>query len=52
MISLELCKKILCKNGKKYTDEQIKQIREYLYQLAKIDIENFKNLKSNKNERH
>jgi hypothetical protein len=42
MLSLDLCKSILNKNGKKYTEEQVKQIREYLYQLAKIDVEFFK----------
>jgi len=45
MVSMEMCKKILTKNGKKYTDEQIKQVKDYLYQIAKIDIENFKNIK-------
>lgn len=41
-ISLSKCKSILNKNGNKYTDEQIIQIRDYLYQIAKIDVEIFK----------
>lgn len=40
MITLSDCKKIL-NNGskKKYNDEEVKQIREYLYFLAGLQIE-------------
>lgn len=38
-ISVEECRKILCKNGGSYTQEEILQIRDYLYQLALIDME-------------
>lgn len=42
MISLEECKRILKNSEKSYTDEDIKEIREILYQFAQIqlDIEN------------
>ena len=42
MLSLEKCKKILNNGKKKYTDEEVKQIREYLTMLAEIQIENEK----------
>ena len=41
MISIELCKKILNKKEKKYSNEQVKVIRDYLYQMA-IIIEELK----------
>lgn len=42
MLSLEVCKKILNKGKKKYTDEEIKLIREYIFFLAELQIENNK----------
>ena len=39
MISLELCRRILNKNGRKYTDEEIEMIREFLYKIGEIQIE-------------
>ena len=39
MLSIEICKKILNTDKKKYTDEEIKQIREFLYQMVQIQIE-------------
>lgn len=39
MLSVEVCKKALNKNSKKFTDEQIKQIRDLLYALATIEYE-------------
>ena len=38
MLSFNECKKILNGNGKTYTDEQIKLITEYLWELAKLEI--------------
>tara|TARA_B110000444_G_C18243566_1_gene324232 strand:+ start:311 stop:451 length:141 start_codon:yes stop_codon:yes gene_type:complete len=46
MISIELCKKILNKKEKKYSNEQVKVIRDYLYQMAIIIEE----LKTKENE--
>jgi hypothetical protein len=37
MISILKCTQILNKNGKKYTEEQIKTIREFLMFLAQIE---------------
>lgn len=40
MITLELCRQILNKNGKKeYTDKDIERVREFLYRIGEIQIE-------------
>lgn len=39
-MTLEQCKKTLNRGEWKYTNEEIKQIREYLMLLAEIEIEN------------
>ena len=39
MVTLELCKKILNSGKRKYTDIEIKKIREVLYRLAELQIE-------------
>lgn len=39
MITLAECKKILNAQKIKYTDEQVKQVRQYLYLLAEMQIE-------------
>ena len=36
MLSIEKCKKVLNKNSKKYTNEQVKLIRDQLYKIALI----------------
>lgn len=46
MLSIEKCKKVLTKKEKKYTNEQVKVIRDYLYQMAIVLDE----LKSKNNE--
>lgn len=45
MITLEKCKQILNTKTKKFSDEEIKLIREYLYIVANIETENI-NLKN------
>ena len=39
MLTLETCTKILNNGKKKYGNEEVKQIREYLYLLAQLQIE-------------
>lgn len=39
MIPLKLCKEILNKGSKKYSDEEIELIRGFLYQMGMIQIE-------------
>lgn len=49
MLSIEACIKILNKNGeRKYTTEEVKEIREYLYLIARLEINN--NLNEEENE--
>lgn len=36
MLKLEKCKTILQAGGKKYTDEEVKKLREELYRMASI----------------
>jgi len=44
MLTLETCTKILNDGKKKYSNEEVKQIREYLYLLAQLQIESGKEL--------
>jgi hypothetical protein len=46
MLSIELCKNVLNQKEKKYSNEQVKVIRDYLYQMAIVIDE----LKSKNNE--
>ena len=39
MLSIERCNEILKDNGIKYNNKQIKEIRDFLYTIAKIEIE-------------
>ncbi len=48
MLSVNDCKKILNKTGS-YTDDEVKKIRQFLYELVEIEYYNFKN--NNNNER-
>lgn len=41
-LDLETCKRMLNQNGNNYTDEQVSQIRDYLYQLAQLQCAHFK----------
>lgn len=44
MLSLQDCKNELTKNDERYTDEEIKVIRELLYQVSCIEFEKYKNI--------
>ena len=46
MLSIEACKKILQKNGAKYTEDEIKKIRHLLYKLGNLDYLLFNQNKS------
>ena len=40
MLTLEECKKILNDgSNRKYKDDEVKQLREFLYQLAELQLE-------------
>jgi hypothetical protein len=54
-ISLKKCKAILQKDGSIYTDEDVSQIRDFLYKIANLEHEAFlktqkKKSEGNKNE--
>jgi len=38
MLSDEECKKILNRNGENYTDDQVRNIKEFLLLLAEVEI--------------
>lgn len=40
MLSLEICKKILNSGENKYTENEIKLIRDFVFFLAELQIEN------------
>lgn len=40
-LSLSKCKSVLDKDGSKYSNEEILEIREFLYKLADLDYEVF-----------
>jgi hypothetical protein len=42
MLSIEECKRTLEKYGDNYTEEEVKKIKEVLYQIAELDYQNFK----------
>lgn len=45
MLSIERCNEILKDNGIKYNNKQIKEIRDFLYLFAEIQISAEKKLK-------
>ena len=40
MLPTDFCKKILNKGTRKFNDEEVKLIREYLYLIGQIELEN------------
>jgi hypothetical protein len=52
MLSIEKCKKVLQEKGKKYTDEEVKAIRELLYKLGRIDYQCYKEQKHSHEKSH
>lgn len=48
MLSIERCKEILKEEGMKLDDNQIKEVREFLYAIANIEYK-YKNIKENEN---
>jgi hypothetical protein len=41
--SIDKCKRVLNRNGNNYNDEQVRQIRDFLYFIAEMEYENFLN---------
>jgi uncharacterized protein YpuA (DUF1002 family) len=42
MLTLKQCREKLPNNGKMFTDEQVLAIRDYFYQMARINIDYIK----------
>ena len=40
MLSIEDCKKILNRNGKRYSNSEIERIRDFLWEIAQIGVKN------------
>lgn len=40
MLSIDECKKTLEENREEFTDAEIKQIRDFLYKMARVVIDN------------
>ena len=47
MVSIGECKDILESRGKKYSDNEVKKIRDLLYTLATIEYKDFEEKKRN-----
>ena len=52
MVSFKECKKILNKNELKYSDNEIREIKELLECFAKITVEQFNKNKGNEKSCH
>ncbi len=46
-IPVEKCKKILNQGERKYSDEEVKEIRDYLYTMAQIAYDYYKSKMNN-----
>jgi len=44
MLSFNECKRILNNNGSNYTDEEIKQVQAFLWELAKLELNSLENI--------
>lgn len=40
MLSVDECKKLLNRKGEKFSDGEIEQIRDFLWDLAQIEVNN------------
>ncbi len=49
MLTIDNCKKILNRSGKKYSDREIEKIRDFLWELAQIVVKNLEKQEANEN---
>lgn len=52
MLSIDKCKRILNQSKRNLTEEQVDQIRAFLYNAALIEFENFKKRKEDEQCHH
>lgn len=50
MLTLERCEEVLKEHNEKMSREEVKQLREYLYFLANLQVENENNEKNNESD--
>ncbi len=50
-LSLEACKRILERDGKKYTDEEVLKIRQLLYRVGNLEYQLFTELKNKQDDK-
>ncbi len=50
MLSIEECHVILSSKGNKYSDEEIEQIRAFLYNMARVTVEEYQRPTDNETE--
>ncbi|MDB5274692.1 MAG: hypothetical protein JWO58_3059 [Chitinophagaceae bacterium] len=49
-LTFEKCREILNKGKRKYIDQEIEMIRQFLYQIAEIDYQIYQNIKKRERE--
>ncbi len=49
MLSIKECEKILNRNGKKFPESEIEQIRNFLWELAQIEVKNLEKIGKDEN---
>jgi hypothetical protein len=49
MLTIDDCKKVLNRNGKEYSDNEIEQIRDFLWEMARIEVKNLEKQKADEN---
>ena len=49
MLTIEECKKILNRNGKRYSNSDIEQIRDFLWGMAQIEVKNLEKQERDEN---
>ena len=52
MLSIKECRQILKQTSKNLSDEQVEQVRAFLYNMALIELDNFRKIKSNEQRSH
>ena len=40
MLTIEECKRILNRNAKQYSEDEIEKIRDFLWEIAEIEVKN------------
>lgn len=49
MLTIEECKRILNRNAKQYSEGEIEQIRDFLWEIAQIEVKNLEKRHNDEN---